>query len=1203
MADTNNVQQLKQMFEGIRDERRMYANTAVRIGNAFLALLMYLSSKDDAFLRKDREDATNFLIKFLAGLEVGQYKSGVSGANIDSAGNAEFGELVTRLKAKLGELEVAGASEFRGNLSSEDFVSGFVGGRGWSIFRREVLNALGVPETKYTGEFDDIVVRGAMRVFSMIISQLLGENDNRIFTGMMEVDHYDLVTGRVYLQTHDGKLYNPFRKDDYIMVQQYNGMPSETNRHYITKHYELIVTAAGCGEVGAGENRLDWVEFRNFVSADGRAAADVISKGDTFTRVDNTTDADRKGLIQIITVGTATPYLDVVYGMKTDPDNSLKGRLGNLQGIRHHLFGWLDGFGELLTNLYAVGDFRLRRTGESVDAKIEMLRAMFATRYSDLRYELTDADNYLYNATFDETMDGWSVQDDGRIITSNGEALLMNGNTYIADGRIAGVEQLDGRNVLHIKKSSIRQANALIRKPGTHKEYVLPTSDTTDQYTEVKDPLYMSVRFLAVTDGTLTAGMSGSTSAPGSLPAPATVAVTASTEWQELQWQGTWDGKGDFILQYTGDMYVSLLSLTDRALDDFKKEVSTQIIQTASNIRLLGTNINNLRGTVTQLGIELDAAKEQIRIYADKYDELNGTVTNLGIRLDAAEGQISIYAEKYDRLNNTVTNLGVRLDAAEGSITNYAVRINNNESAISALRIKTDSISSAVTGVQGDLATARSRIEAVAAIAGEAALGEYYYQENNPWSGWASGTEWRHIGCKWKAKVSGTPYLAATPGGGTESRTTGAGRLYRYLGGSTGNLNVWEEINEAAASVSYIVQTKDHISAVVANFDAAGNVTAASGIATTAEGNRLWAGKSSFDSLSNVVGTHTAQIQNNASAIALRATTSTVDALSGRVSVAEANIDVMSTQISLRVEKDGIISAINQSAEEVKILASKIKLEGYTTINNSFSVDVDGTTCIGGFRVSGNGLTNGPDFDNDAYVIFRNDAHKCFAGIGGNILPSASGARGVARFENFDDSGWWGYDHNFAVIIGAKGSVDNTAIAVSGGHISGLALKTLTVGHDSVTSTSVPAKLADVRIGRDVNSVYASTQFYWRANSANSYESKTREINLILPDMEPYDDGHMIFFKRGDNNGNDVYIYPGLSTRREFNAVTQTYVDKKGYTYIVFDNESHATRISPLKLDSCGDAMCLIYHSKLQVTVNNVTYYGAWLQHKFPRTW
>lgn len=83
----------------------------------------------------------------------------MSGAKVDADGNAVFGELLTRLKATLAQLQVNGASEFRGQLSSEDFISGFIGGKGWAIFKREVLNALGVPETKYTGEFDDIVIR------------------------------------------------------------------------------------------------------------------------------------------------------------------------------------------------------------------------------------------------------------------------------------------------------------------------------------------------------------------------------------------------------------------------------------------------------------------------------------------------------------------------------------------------------------------------------------------------------------------------------------------------------------------------------------------------------------------------------------------------------------------------------------------------------------------------------------------------------------------------------------------------------------------------------------------------------------------------------------------------------------------------------------------------------------------------------------
>lgn len=63
---------LKQRFEEIRDERRKYANTAERIGNAFLSLLSYVGNSDK-YLRKDKEDFTNFLVKFLGGIEVGEF--------------------------------------------------------------------------------------------------------------------------------------------------------------------------------------------------------------------------------------------------------------------------------------------------------------------------------------------------------------------------------------------------------------------------------------------------------------------------------------------------------------------------------------------------------------------------------------------------------------------------------------------------------------------------------------------------------------------------------------------------------------------------------------------------------------------------------------------------------------------------------------------------------------------------------------------------------------------------------------------------------------------------------------------------------------------------------------------------------------------------------------------------------------------------
>ena len=61
--------------------------------------------------------------------------------------------------------------------------------------------------------------------------------------------------------------------------------------------------------------------------------------------------------------------------------------------------------------------------------------------------------------------------------------------------------------------------------------------------------------------------------------------------------------------------------------------------------------------------------------------------------------------------------------------------------------------------------------------------------------------------------------------------------------------------------------------------------------------------------------------------------------------------------IASKVEKDGIISAINQSSEEVAILAGRINLNGSVTANNYFKIKTDGSMeaiagQIGGFNIN-----------------------------------------------------------------------------------------------------------------------------------------------------------------------------------------------------------------------------------------------------------
>lgn len=765
MAVEYDKNDLQTQFEGIRDERRLQANTAYRIGTAFLSLLHFASDEmhttieellkkiEGKYLSKVKDDEAAGLITFLRGLRVGAgYKFDESGniladsidANNLNIGRGykfdENGDIISRdIEAhdiNANDLSVGGNSVFAGDLSSPDFVAGFLTGKGWRLKNEPIENAAGVLENKYNLELDNLIVRGSMRIFEMIISQLLGENDNRIFTAMMEVDHFDAESGRVYLDTKEGRMYNSFRKGDYIMVQQYNGLPSEENDHYVTKNYELLVKEVGTE--GEGEDRLAWVTFENFTSSMAGATPEkLITKRDTFVRVDNVSDTDRKGIIQVMTVGSDTPYIDIVHGMKTNPDSALKGRIGNLKGIRHPILGQLKGFGEYLNNLYAVGEFVLSRTGESIDTKFQVLENMFSSRFSKTSYELTNEKNYLENGQFLEQITdsenkiiaGWDIDTTDESVfwfDASGLPVMVNGNPTASGNRKVSLEKVDGRQILRVQNCGIRQKNALIKQPGTHKEYVAGEKSSAELppteagYTDVQDKLYISVRIYAKTAGKLTIGFADCEEVRGKQNTlqQRTVNVAYSGAWKTIPIEGVWNGTGDFVIQYTGDCYLAIASLTDEPLSELSKTVSTQIVQTANNIKLLGENIDTVNKKAVKVGIELDAEKGEIRQYVDQTDKKNRedtsslivqTSSSITSSMDkklkdqydtvtseysssirqTAEG-IRQWVGSQDYANNTTVSSSIEL--LSGRITSTVEMVEANASSITQIQQDIDSI-------------------------------------------------------------------------------------------------------------------------------------------------------------------------------------------------------------------------------------------------------------------------------------------------------------------------------------------------------------------------------------------------------------------------------------------------------------------------------------------------------------------------------
>lgn len=75
------------------------------------------------------------------------------------------------------------------------------------------------------------------------------------------------------------------------------------------------------------------------------------------------------------------------------------------------------------------------------------------------------------------------------------------------------------------------------------------------------------------------------------------------------------------------------------------------------------------------------------------------------------------------------------------------------------------------------------------------------------------------------------------------------------------------------------------------------------------------------------------------------------------LTTAQSQILQNTNNINLKVSKNDVINQINVSTEGVSIKANKIALEGYTTINNGFSVDTSGNMTCNNATIKGSSVT------------------------------------------------------------------------------------------------------------------------------------------------------------------------------------------------------------------------------------------------------
>lgn len=211
-------------------------------------------------------------------------------------------------------------------IRSDNFATGFTG-NGWRI-----AEASGVTDA----EFDNLSVRGLMRVYELLIHKIRTGNGSYLFAN----------GGKVAAVSGAGPYTLDFDEDhglatnDLLLAQKFTGSGT----------YQSKLTVTGTPTTKQITATL----------YSGAAPA----AGYEYVRIGNSSDANRRGSVYITADDSGAPFVDVIDGIAAHTDwysaSKIKARLGKLDGMTY-AGSSISGYGLYSDNVYLNG--RLRAGG------------------------------------------------------------------------------------------------------------------------------------------------------------------------------------------------------------------------------------------------------------------------------------------------------------------------------------------------------------------------------------------------------------------------------------------------------------------------------------------------------------------------------------------------------------------------------------------------------------------------------------------------------------------------------------------------------------------------------------------------------------------------------------------------------------------------------------------------------------------------
>lgn len=407
----------------------------------------------------------------------------------------------------------------------------------------------------------------------------------------------------------------------------------------------------------------------------------------------------------------------------------------------------------------------------------------------------------------------------------------------------------------------------------------------------------------------------------------------------------TVDELGNKLTTHTGSFHVtaSKIEAMVSATDSISNTIRTagwittadgnKLWATISTVDALGNRLTSHEGKFHVSATEINGIVTRIDATESSISGINKTISSSGWITTADGNKLWSTLTQYNALNQVVSTHTGSFHVTATKINSMVESIDDTGRKYSAITQTVGEIRADVNDVSGKYANLSLKVDAISAVVGDGSTGSFseFLQTVNEIS--ASVTEVKngldtHKGSfhvtadKIEAMVTATDNISNTiktagwitksdgntwwASKGTEQTASDAAKS--AINAATAAADAMTKANsaydKADDTATALVQTNSSLSAIAGRFNADGTLKEGAGWVTTAD------------------------------AAALYATKQTVNSLGERVTTAESRITANADSISLTVKKDGIISAINQTAESVTIDASKINLNGKVTISS-----------------------------------------------------------------------------------------------------------------------------------------------------------------------------------------------------------------------------------------------------------------------------